>query len=628
MPPKNSRTDRIQQDVTDISDADQLLRYAAASQLEPLLRLGYAQERLAQGAGLAAEARNAGPKLTKALGQHLTARQLRGLDEIIAALTPDQTGTEGLSSLALRLSDRRPELSGDSGLAARVPPGWTRDVLTSPAGDEAGVLMQASALLSELMAAGRMDMPGALTSVCGRYRQEVELLVKQLVLISVAPPASKNHDAQILLGMLASYAFSSVKGQLNDELRSSPMSFRVWRALTKPVMLSGNSAPDSALKAWIWRLVRDAGSLRARSLYPGRSLDLELAIIIPPAWSAGGDDWASDALRARAWDAQATIRERGTAAMGLWQRAVRQGAADQEKTGKELRELITELKDPGARPDAAAGLCWVAATLEHLMDKGEAVCNDWPEVSDPWFRHVTEAEEELNSAGIPDYLLAGTKNLFRHMILQNAGVYRRNALETLVTSGWSEPVARALGSLLAAEREESWLRARAVFALGILQQRDRQAENDLTDACERAYERLRQNEGPDGKGLARAHLTELHAALFAAGDCFGVPGAEEYAASARERLRPVLDDIAGTVRGARALALQGPARAAAYMLIATAQPAPPGQKDLSRVLLGKLQDHEDPVTAGLSKWALRFRFSDSGEEIRPFLAAARERGPR
>lgn len=87
----------------------------------------------------------------------------------------------------------------------------------------------------------------------------------------------------------------------------------VW-AITKLVMLSGNSAPDSALKAWIWRLVRDAGSLRARSLYPGRS---------PLTWNS-----------------------------------------------------------------PAAGLCWVAATLEHLMDKREAVCNDWPEVSDPWFRHA------------------------------------------------------------------------------------------------------------------------------------------------------------------------------------------------------------------------------------------------
>ena len=38
MPPGKDRNDRIHQDVTDISSADQLLGYAAAGQLEPLLR--------------------------------------------------------------------------------------------------------------------------------------------------------------------------------------------------------------------------------------------------------------------------------------------------------------------------------------------------------------------------------------------------------------------------------------------------------------------------------------------------------------------------------------------------------------------------------------------------------------
>ncbi len=622
MPPRNHRNGHIEQEVRDISDADQLLRYAAASQLVPLLRRGFTQERIAQGAGLALDARNAGPKLAKALATRLTADQLRGLDEIVAALAADSKNTGGLSSLAWRLSPAPREKAWDSSLAVRIPPGWTRDILSVPAGDEASVLTQASALLSEFMAAGRMDAPGALTNVCARYSKETERLVRQLVLISVAPPTSKNHDAQILLGMLASYAFSSVKGHLDDELRYSPMSFRVWRAITKLVMLSGDSPRDGALTGWVRRLVRDAARLRAGSLYAGRCLDLELAITVPDAWlPPGEEDWASDALSTRAWDAQATVRERGTAAMGLWQRAVRRGGTAQEKTKQELRELITELTDPGARADAAAGLRWVAATLEHAIDSGEPVCNDWPEVSDPWFRHVTEAAEELNNAGIPPHLLTGTKNLFHHMILQNAGVYRRQALETLVTSGWGEPVARSLGTLLATEQEESWLRIRAEFALGFLQQPDMQAEEDLIAACEHARQSLQLDGGPEGKGLARAHITEMHTALFAVGDCFGVPGVEERTVSVRERLLPIVADIAGTVTGARARALQDCARAAAYMLTATAQPAPPGREDLSRALLGKLQNHEDPITAKLSKWALRFRFASDGK-IRPFLDAA------
>ena len=37
------------------------------------------------------------------------------------------------------------------------------------------------------------------------------------------------------------------------------------------------------------------------------------------------DDWVSQALLARARNNEATIRERGTAAMGLWQRALAEG---------------------------------------------------------------------------------------------------------------------------------------------------------------------------------------------------------------------------------------------------------------------------------------------------------------
>ena len=119
--------------------------------------------------------------------------------------------------------------------------------------------------------------------------------------------------------------------------------------------------------------------------------------------------------------------------------------------------------------------------------KQVAVCNDWPDVGEPWFRHVREAADELDSAGIPPHLLTGTKNLFQHTILQNAGVYRRQALETVVTSGWNEPVAEALGTLLRTEQDEAWLRVRVEFALGFLQQPDMSTETDLTEACEHAY---------------------------------------------------------------------------------------------------------------------------------------------
>jgi hypothetical protein len=612
--------DRIRQDVTDISSAGQLLRYAAAGQLEPLIRRGITQGKIAQGAGLGANPRIAGPVLAVALKKGPSAKQLRGLDEIIGALAPELDGTGGLSSLALRLSAKRRERIEES-LAARVPASWTRKILADQDADEIGVLMQASALLSEFMAVERMHAPGIITSIRDRYSKEMELLVRRLILISVAPPTSRNSDAAIMLGMLASYAFEPMRDHLESQLRHSPMSFRVWRAITKLVELSESGEHAEALRVWVRRLIRDAEELRTRSLYASRSLDLELAITVPAAWSPPGDDWVGAALRARARNNDATLWERGTAAMGLWQRALGEDRPGLGKTEKDLRELIAGFRDPGFRPDAAAGLRWLAATLEHVIGDRVPVCNDWPDVDEPWFRNVQKAANELDNAGIPDHLLTGTKNLFRHMILQNAGVYRRQAIETVVTSGWNGPVARALGSLLKAEKNEAWLRVRAEAALGYLQRPDMWTETDLTGACKHAYKNLKLDETPDDAKPPRSHVTEMHTSLFAVADCFGVAGAEDRASSARERLRPILEDLAGMTKMPRARNLRRAARAAAYLLTVTAQSRVGDKKDLSQELLEKLSCHPDPVTAKLSRWALSFRFAPDGT-IRPFLASA------
>jgi hypothetical protein len=623
MPPTNERNDRIRQDITDVSSADQLLRFATAGQLAKLqeyredLTLG----RIAQGAGLGANPRTAGPVLATALSKGPTLAQLHGLDEIIGALVPHLDSTGSLSSLALRLSPEQRDKIKRNNLAAHIPSSWTRKVLADPPADEVGVLMQASALLSEFVAAERMN-PTETAGIRDRYKTELDFLVRRLLLVSVAPPTSRNYDAQILLGMLASYAFEPMHELLESQLRYSPMSFRVWRAITKLVRLREADQQNKALQAWVRGLLGDAEELRTRSLYAGRSLDLELAITVPAAWSRGRDDWAGEALRVRVRDAEATIRERGTAAMGLWQRALAEGGAAPKQAEKELRGLIEEFRDPQARPDAAAGLRWVAATLEHVIDDQVAVCNTWPDVDEPWFRNVQRAASELDNHAIPDHLMTGTKHLFLHMILQNAGVHRREAIETIVTSGWNEPVARALGFLLKTERTEAWLRVRAEFALGFLQKHDPQVEASLTRSCEHAYQNLKLAETADDVHPPRAHVTEMHAALFAVGDCFGVAGAEVRARSARDRLQPILEDLAGMTRDPRATILRRPARAAAYLLTVTAQPRVGGRKDLSEELLEKLTRHADPVTARLSKWALSFRFGPGGEEIRPFLAAA------
>ena len=111
----------------------------------------------------------------------------------------------------------------------------------------------------------------------------------------------------------------------------------------------------------------------------------------------------------------------------------------------------------------------------------------------------------------------------------------------------------------------------------------------------------------------------MHTALFAVGDCFGVPGAEERALSARESLREILVSLAET-HEPQARMLRRAARAAAYVLTVTAQPRHNGTKDLSQELLEQLSCHPDPVTAQLANWTLGFRFTADGS-VRPMLAA-------
>ena len=472
----------IHQDVADISSTSQLLRFALAGQLGQLRRQSrdLTQAKVALAARLGSNPRGAASAISHALRDGPSADQLQKLDDVIGALASDRHGTGGLSSLALRLSTEGHDKLNDS-LIARVPPSWTGRILQNHPSSELEVLVQASALLSAFMAADRVDNGSAVASIRERYDAEMRFLVPRLVLISVAPPTPGNYDAQILLGNLASYAFDSMRDWLESAVRRSPMAFRVWPAITKLVKLRGDGAHADELRDWVYELLRDSAELRKRSLYAGRSLDLELALVVPPSWSPAGDDWVGDVLLARAWEKEATIRERGTAAMGLWQRALEHDR-DLKDTADNLRKLIADFRDPQSRPDAAAGLRWVAATLEQVIDQRELVCNQWPDVDEPWYRHVHEAAATLARSGIPEHLRTGAQNLFLHMILQNAGVYRRHAIETAVTSGWSRPFATALGYLLKNEKDEAWLRIRAEFALGFLQRPNQWVEYERPPA--------------------------------------------------------------------------------------------------------------------------------------------------
>ena len=144
-----------------------------------------------------------------------------------------------------------------------------------------------------------------------------------------------------------------MKELLEGELKYSPLGYRVWRAITKLVTLSDlHGSPADELRIW------SAGSWRAPSncgtagIYAGRALDMEPAIAVPEAWSPPGEnDWVTRLLLRRAENADATIRERSAAAMGLWERAVRVGdQPTMEQARRDLGQLITEFSQaPGQR---------------------------------------------------------------------------------------------------------------------------------------------------------------------------------------------------------------------------------------------------------------------------------------
>ncbi|MEN3310538.1 MAG: hypothetical protein V7603_6740 [Micromonosporaceae bacterium] len=605
----NTKGGRIVHTIEDVSLPEDLVRYAVAAQLA---RLDVPDRAVGK-------AISGGPtNLSHALAgtTKLSNDALRQLDEVIVALAPGVDHTGGLAQFGVRMRG----LHDRTSLTAHIPPSWAQDLLTTPSDDDLHVLIQGSALLTSFLAANRAGRSSR--TIRDGYKDQINQVVERLILVAGGPPTTRNIEAQILLGNLAKYAFDVTFAKLEDALRYSPLGFRVWRALTKLVLLSkddqdkGDTFLADSLKPRLAELLSEAQQLRKSSIYPGRSLDLELAISTPRDWLRPRTS-VTEVLLARAKDTDATLRERGTAAMGLWQRAVQHGRADDPEVERQLRELIEHL---GAaeqdRPDIASGLRWVAATLGKVMTDRVAVCNVWPEIDEPWYLAVRDAAESLDQENIPPHVRPGTKNLFKHVILQNAGVERRRAIDTLIAGGWTEPVARALGVVLRDERADGWVRIRALFALGFLQHRGPGVVRSLSFGCEQAYRNMNGHPNP-----LRAHITELHTALFAVGDCLGVEGADREAREVRENLRPMLVDLVNHDR-TKEPAMYTVARAIAYVLTFTAQPRGRNEhKDLSEELLEVLRDHPDEITRKFSKWTLDFRFGPDGE-VRPLLRAA------
>lgn len=531
------------------------------------------------------------------------------------ALGGSKQHTGGLAQFGVRMGELRDRKS----ISASIPSSWTRDILDNPSDDDdLTVLIQASLLLTNFVRADQVGSESG--TIRSRYEDQIAVVTQRLIMIAVSPPTSHNIEAQILLGNLAQYAFETVVDQLEHSIESSPLGFRVWRALTKVLKIGqdldrrNKDHVSRNLRPKLHSLLNEAARLRKESIYPGRSLDLELAIEIPTGWL--GPNFVTSILLRRANDPEATLRERGTAAMGIWQRAHASGrTADPEVTGA-LHRLIEQFRDPESqRRDVASGLRWVAATLNRAMNLDSAICEEWPEVDEPWFHAVGDAIERLEDSGMPKSIRPATKNLFRHVLLQNAGVERRRTIDTLIAGGWVEPVTRALRGLLRDERVEEWVRIRALFALGFMQHRSQSVKMTLLDACENAYQRLIEPGDPP-----RARITELHTGLFAIGDCYGAKGAEKEARDVRDKLDPMLSDL--VTKDLTTSRERWPlARAIVYLLTFTAQPRQDrGEVDLSESLLQRLRRHQDTVTQNFARWALESRFGPDGE-IRPLLRA-------
>ncbi|MFG2483483.1 hypothetical protein ACGFSI_12095 [Streptomyces virginiae] len=611
---------RVDQGIRDIGDADELIAWAAAAQLARLDE----DHKISNRAVARACGMDPG-NLANALHrdhQRLNDERLRQLDEAICALAPELENTGGLTSLSLRLRG----LTDRTSLVAQVPCSWTSEMLLVPPATEFDVLIQASALLTMFMAVdnSKSERDG-IRAIRQHYSSQMSKLVDQLIMIGASPPTPRNTDALALVGGLAKYSFETTKDHLQHALQTMPLGFRMWRTVTALVQLSKtNPGLAGRVSAWVHHLLNEADRLRLVSVYPGRSLELELAIAIPPEWSPPGErDWVHQFLLARARNTTATIRERGTAAHGLWQRMLVYDPAHSSKGKDELGILIQEFQSPEARPDAAAGLQWIAVTLRNVLDNNVAICNDWPTIDQPWLHAVNDAADSLNEEFIPQHIRSGAQALFRHALLQNAGVERREAIDTLVAGGWTESVVNALGNVLTNEKTEAWLRIRALFALGFLQHRDLAAAQILTTAFHEAFEKITRSDPT----ATPSEISEMHAVLFAMGDCFGAESRSREAHKAREQVKA---DIANDLRH---LVIHGEtdasrsfliARAAAYMLTVTASDRPQrGMLDISEELIRYLSEHQtDATTKRLCDWALNFRFESETGRVRPLLHAA------
>jgi hypothetical protein len=623
--------------LTDITNTADLLRYAAKAQaayLKDTRKIDF--QDLATATGMTKSAFSGVLNDSSDARREAISNRLHEIDGAVFAFDSDfATRTGGLVALAARLRGYKDEATS----VGKLPPVWVSELVDKNFEKPIGFLLQASALLSAFRGA-RSDQ--ALGNVVDYHQAGLQKVVYPLLMVGAGAPAAHSIDALIVIGALARHrqVFEGVRGQhgardtLRDTLAESPLGFRVWRAITSVVQAVANAGepltPHDSIGGWVKaRLQSDSETLRKRSLYPARSLDLELAIAVPIVWTTGRD-WATEILERRAHDPKVNLRERGTAAMGIWERALSYSeplrSTKKMEATAEITKVIGELEQEGMgndpRPFDSAppgGREWLISTLRHLIAQDQKVAQTWPDDAKkhPCVRVVAAGSARLRvDPSVPDAVKAATVFLFDQALLQNAGVYRRKAIDTLRGAGLAGATARALISILD-RADEPWLRCRALFALGFLQDRDDSVQTALKDAVLKALSSTEQHIAHGS--LTRDVISELHAAIFAIGDCYGSAGQERYARYMRGQIDEPLWKFVNQHQEEEFFPVS---RAAAYLLTVT--PQLDDQNDDRKLLRQLEQTHPDAVTKQACAWALSMRFatdSEGKDAVRPLHLA-------
>ncbi|MET0424100.1 MAG: hypothetical protein ABW046_09510 [Actinoplanes sp.] len=509
---------------------------------------------------------------------------LHRLDGVLLDLAPELSRAGALAAFAGRLSGIR--RAKDFGFV--VPAQYQSEILSLRRPPPIFVLQQAAVLLAKF----EQDPDQAKST----YPHVLTPLTDDLIRIGSLPPTPYSVDALLALGGLARFAFGEMKERLELALET-PLGFRVWRAIAAVVTAIKESGEEDTftgrqVRGWVMNQLRQSDRLREYSLYPARSLDLEVAILVPLSWSPPGErssDWAGNLLRRRAADPAATLRERGTAVFGLWERAVDGGYQDAARA--ELREIIESFRAEGpARP----GLSWVAATLEQNINQGGKILTHWPDLGQPCQQIIADAAAKLDQ--IPERIREATATLFEQAVIKNAGVYRRRAVDTLRAGGWAAQVVPAMRAVLDHPDVEPWLSCRALFAIGFMQEHNEEVLDTLLEACQRAWLPLR----APGARPSTGQIAEMHAALFAVGDCFGMPDAGRAGDRIRRQLDATLMEITTALENDPEQVLRPVGRALAYLLSTTSH----AQGERAREMLMRLNRLPDTATRDMTEWGL------------------------